>query len=84
MIRDIVKEHSITVTYLPFEDMTTYTLTKPLGPTLFNIYQARLLNIFPPKLSSFDYIIITNNAHYRNSYAGIIYHFIVLLLSYQI
>ena len=48
MIRDTVKNNNVTVKFLESNHMTADTLTKPLGPTLFPIHQARLLNTEPP------------------------------------
>ena len=48
MIREAVKHNQITIEYLPSEQMTADTLTKPLGSILFPIHQCRLLNLAPP------------------------------------
>ena len=48
MIREAVKNNNITIEYLPSEQMTADTLTKPLGSILFPIHQCRLLNLAPP------------------------------------
>ena len=50
MIREAVKNNNISIEYLPSEEMTADTLTKPLGSVLFplRIHQCRLLNTTPP------------------------------------
>ena len=50
MIRECVKDHQISIEYLPTDLMTADTLTKPLGAQLFPIHQKRLLNLAPPLL----------------------------------
>ena len=48
MIREAVKNNNISIEYLPSEEMTADTLTKPLGSVLFPLHQQRLLNLSPP------------------------------------
>ena len=48
MIREGVKNNNITIEYLPSEQMTADTLTKPLGSILFPLHQRRLLNTSLP------------------------------------
>ena len=43
LIRDLVKNNTIHVTYMPTESMTTDILTKPLDSKLFLTHQASLL-----------------------------------------
>ena len=48
MIGEAVKNNNITIEYLPSEQITADTLTKPLGSILFPLHQQRLLNLSPP------------------------------------
>jgi hypothetical protein len=43
LIRDLVKNKTINVTYMPTESMTADILTKPLDSKLFLTHQASLL-----------------------------------------
>ena len=48
MIREAVKNSNLKIEYLPSEQMTADTLTKPLCSVLFLIHQCRIFNTTPP------------------------------------